>query len=473
MIPNLELDAEIAPLKGADYNPREAGADVIERLAASIDALGMVKPIIARGNTIVAGHQRKKALDLLGRKTSPLYRLPTEASLYDEVRFNQLHNATDLDTGEERARITTDLGPGFNVVPVEAVTGNFRSPQAVVRNTIVSLAHKFGPWGSCVATINGEVIHAAQYALSAHLAGVPLLVYVVTPDQEEAAREALGAQYGVFSYAGIERDDWIVSKAQLSRASAGSKRGIKTSTLYEGAVLPWLRHWGEREPVRALDFGCGFGEYAQRMRSLGYDWHELELFRRAGGGRSNKLDLRAINRMVDGLIEELRERGPFDAIVCDSVLNSVHSVEAEAHVLTTLNALLKADGLLFVSGRSMHEPETRAKATKAAGRHRSTNVTCATFPDKDGLTANFREGSWFFQRFHRQEEVDGLLLRHGFETLTPPFPFKPHPKVWQRIARKADSMPWQEIRAALAYEFNMRLSPDRRLNRHEDLLALF
>jgi hypothetical protein len=63
----LHMSYPLEGLKGADYNPRRIGDDAIERLQRSLRTIGVCKPIIARGKTIVAGHQRTRALRGMGR----------------------------------------------------------------------------------------------------------------------------------------------------------------------------------------------------------------------------------------------------------------------------------------------------------------------------------------------------------------------------------------------------------------------
>ena len=65
--------------------------------------------------------------------------------------------------------------------------------------------------------------------------------------------------------------------------------------------------------------------------------------------------------MIDTLVDDLKTRGRYDYVICDSVLNSVDSVEAEWSVLTVLKGLCKAGGSIFFSGRSRGELETVLK----------------------------------------------------------------------------------------------------------------
>ena len=56
-------DLPMGDLKPADYNPRRISPTAFGILQDSIRALGVVKPIILNADgTIVAGHQRTKAM---------------------------------------------------------------------------------------------------------------------------------------------------------------------------------------------------------------------------------------------------------------------------------------------------------------------------------------------------------------------------------------------------------------------------
>ena len=75
-------------LRGADYNPRQIGEVELARLRQSLDRLGVCKPIIVHGQTIVAGHQRVRSLRALGRSHAPAAVLEAIKAT-DEIRFNQ------------------------------------------------------------------------------------------------------------------------------------------------------------------------------------------------------------------------------------------------------------------------------------------------------------------------------------------------------------------------------------------------
>jgi ParB family transcriptional regulator, chromosome partitioning protein len=304
----LDLNADITGLRGAEYNPRRINEDDLKALAGSITDLGLVKPLIVRGDLLVAGHQRTKALRHLGVNRAAVYFLSSETTLYDEIKFNQFHNGTDVDNGDENARITGGFDkPGWHQVDIKRLTANWRSGMSIVREDICQLIGRFGPWGGVVSTMDGEIIHAAQYALAARAKDVPLTVHVLPDDKIAQARKLLSRQYGVFSYDNLERKTYIQTLAQMNRLRAGEGSAAKRdqkSSLYETMVMPFAM--SGRQGLRYIDFGSGHGDYASAMRRRGFDFHDVELFRRKGA--SAVLDGTAVNLMIDKLCSDLRQQ---------------------------------------------------------------------------------------------------------------------------------------------------------------------
>lgn len=453
----LDLDADITGLRGADYNPRKISEADLASLARSIETLGLVKPLIVRGDLLVAGHQRTRALRSLGVTRAAVYRLDSATTVYDEVRFNQLHNGTGLDAGDEAARIDGGFPAlGWHVIDPSRVRANFRGKLAGVRDEIAVLINRYGPWGGVVATRQGEVIHAAQYALSAFLTHSPLTVHVLDDDKIPYARAALGVDYGVFDYSGIERHTYIQTLAQMTRLRESSTLD-KKSRLYDGFVIPAA----EASPTtRFLDFGSGHADYAKAMRRRGFHFDDVELFRRIAG--ANAIDSRSVHAMIDKLCASLAV-GPYDAVVCDAVLNSVDSAQAEGAVMTTLNALTKLGGRIFISGRPRERLVDNTRETKRNPQHHRRLVE---FVDQDGFTALFRAGHWFFQRYHGKAEVQPLCERFGFRVDV----HKHGNGAWQAVATKVRQLPADEVRAALRFEFNQPLGDGVSLGRAEDVI---
>ena len=90
----------IERLKPAPYNPRRISAEEFAKLRESVRALGAIKPVIASEGTIIAGHQRSKAMRAEGIEVAPV-QLLGPVSVTEEIRFNQIHNGSDIDESEE------------------------------------------------------------------------------------------------------------------------------------------------------------------------------------------------------------------------------------------------------------------------------------------------------------------------------------------------------------------------------------
>ena len=236
----LELDYPIKDLVGADYNPRQIDEESLKTLRASIKTLGIVKPIIVSGNLIVAGHQRTKALLAAGIDKAPVYLLPENINQTDEIRFNQLHNGTDFDSGDERAWVGKSENLGFEMVPPIKLRGNMRAKMANVRNEICKLIIKYGNWGACVATQAGKVIHAGQYVLACRAMGIPARVYRIPNDKAKIAAEFLNKKYGKFSYEHLEKTTFIQTFAQKFRLRNDEEveKPFNASPTYEKSLIP-------------------------------------------------------------------------------------------------------------------------------------------------------------------------------------------------------------------------------------------
>lgn len=458
----LNLTHDLTALHGAKYNPRHIDDEDLSVLAESIKTLGLVKPLIARGNLLVAGHQRSKALKKLGITEAAVYVLPMDTTVYDEVRFNQLHNGTDMDSGDEACFISGLNGKyGFCVVPAAQITGNLRARMAYVRREISEMILKYGPWGGCVATQSGEVIHCAQYALASLSVKSPLTVYVIPDARKAEYKKYLDRTYGVFSYEHLEKHTYVQTYAQMMRLRTGGRKE-NHSQLYENLVMPWLASQPNARALRGIDFGSGQGDYAAAMRKRGYDLHDVEFFRRVGAG--NALAITQIQRMITVMCESLATRGRYDYVICDSVLNSVDSPEAERAVMTFIRGLCKPGGALFFSGRRL-EFEKEALRYSQSGSRKSKIV----FLDENNFSAKYRKGHWFYQKFHSAEDIKALANEYGLSLIVN----RNGGSSFQVHATSPQAPTTDELIKAIRYEFELPLPAGKRLGRSGDVLKAF
>jgi len=95
---------KISDLKLAAYNPRQINDYQLNRLVESIKEFGMVEPIVINSdNTVIGGHQRIKASELLGIDTIPCYRI--NVSKEKEKLLNIALNKISGDWDKRKLRV--------------------------------------------------------------------------------------------------------------------------------------------------------------------------------------------------------------------------------------------------------------------------------------------------------------------------------------------------------------------------------
>lgn len=444
-------------LRPADYNPRSIDDASLAELVESLRTLGIVKPIVAlESGLIVAGHQRSRAAKLAGFKLAPVCFLTKTPNPQDEIRFNQLHNGTDLDSGDENARVTPATAPGFAMASV--LEGNYRSRGASTRAEVGRLLTAYGNWGGCVADLRGNVLSSASYALAAHTIGMQARTYYVDDGTAPKVKAIFERAYGRYDYSKIERQTFNQTFAQmyrLRRASGSAPKRDNRSPTYE-----WLLTQVSKTD-RILDFGCGQGDYVAALKQMGYNILGLEFFRR--DAKTVALDLAAANKMIDTLCLSLRLRGRFDVVICDYVLNSVDSQQAENDVMACVAGFLAPGGRAFFSGRRLE----RVVAGQNMRKHARAQRECE-FLDEKNISALFRGGEWFFQKFHDKSHVDEIVRTYFRDDGE--YEMQMKSSAWQAsVIRQADKRP-PDLEGALRREFDLPLPNGRSFGRHDDIL---
>lgn len=443
----------VEALRGAEYNPRKIDEASILALRESLSTLGVLRPVIAKSDgLLMAGHQRTKAMQAVGIAHCPAFLLdgvgPSE-----EIRFNQLHNASDVEVSPLSVNVPPGSAGEWIEVKGSAAVVSGPHTDGARRNEILRLLSRHGNWSAVIATETGDVLIGQLYASACKILGLPLLVRYVPTSDAEAIRRSFGRQYGEFSYGHLPKTTWVQTMAQKPRLRTESH---SRSRMYENVVLPTLKK-GER----ILDFGCGQGDYVAKLAGLGHDILGVEFYRRLKG--KNAIDTRAVHRMIDAVCSSLRQRGLFDVVVCDSVLNSVDSLQAEADVLTCLNALCRPGGRIVFSGRSREYVEAiESNATKVETQRRNV-----CFLDPDGFTAVHQGTGWLYQKFHRKAEVSSL----GRQYVGPDFRVSHMDSSWSVSGTKTVELDPAAASASLSREFNLPLPGGRSWGRSSDILA--
>ena len=452
------LEYPVGDLRPAPYNPRKIDETAFADLCRSITQIGMAKPIIVNDDgTIVAGHQRLKALMATGLAVSPVY-VVAGLTPSDEMRFNQLHNGTDLDTGDEHVRVPPCAGLGYHDVDAESVVCNQRAAGAPIRSEIAKLIIGYGPWGGIVATQSGECLSGAQYAVTCKSLGYPTRTFYVRDTDAPIIRGLFQRAYGQFFYEHLARETYIQTFAQPFRCrtdQAGNTEGVKSPT-WEKRVLPEYQA-GEH----ILDFGCGQADYVKKIRRERPEipiWG-MEFFFRKG----DYIDSKGVQAMADALFAHLETHGLFDVVVCDYVLNSIDSQRAEDAVLGCLSAFCKPGGRIYASGRRRDFIEQNIYATSHRGAMRGFE-----FLDSAGLSGILFKGRWFYQKFHTKAQA----LDAGRTFLSPTLTYQNHSATQFNLRAEKDvELPEATVEEALRFEFDLPWPGGKHVGRGEEAVA--
>lgn len=425
----------------APYNPRRIDDDARGQLSASLTDLGMVKPVIvADNNIIVAGHQRTNTAKMLGWKTIPAF-IISGINTTDEIRFNQLHNGTDLD-GDSGTIIRVPPANGrhgFHDIPHDEMEVIDWGAGVIIRKEVCRLIIRYGDWGGAVAGPDGMIVSGNMYAAACKQISHPCRVFYIPAEKVALAEKYFSMQFGEFSYDHIPRNTWMQSLAQPNRLAEGASRSNE-SKLYREHVLKQIKP-GDR----VLDFGCGFCRYVPYMRERGIKAYGVEFFLREG----DEINTTIVRRNIRSALNAFREDGPFDVVVCEAVINSVDTVQAESDVLTTVNAFCKPGGTVFASGRLVDNIQYMMSRDTLEEK-RSTRYI--EFLDENGLSATYRHGMWTFQKFHSKEEIRRLMTT--FVGSNPKTAYK-NTLAWFTRVEKDVTLPREQVEAALRREFNL------------------
>lgn len=440
-------------IKPADYNPRRISDSAFVELKGSLKTLGFILPIIVnRENmTIVAGHQRTKAAMAIGLTEAPCYYV-SGIDIESEVRFNQVHNGIELEP-DIHSECLNVRAPGF-YDDIAAEDFIIKDSKATIVKDMCQLMVNYGN-ALCAIVIGSECVFGNNYIKAAKITGMPIHCCFVEESKRAMSEYYFKQDYGVFSYDHIERGDFVQGLAQPPRLKV-----LPWSCLYE-IVVPHLQN-EDRKSVKVFDFGCGKAQYITKLhKQLGYrNAIGLEFFNHNTVG----ISVEHGQEMVDDFIAFVKANGKFDYVICDAVINSVNTQEAEDAVLMCLNLFCKMGGKIFISGRNLEYMKQQTEANR-----NTTPMMSINFFDENGLTAIMKQGQWFFQKFLTDEDVDKIIKRMGFDV----FVRKKSSGYFFIGAYKTKDFSKEEYAKAVDYEFNLKLPNNRRYNRYGDVKELF
>lgn len=441
MIETVSIDS----IRPADYNPRRINAEQFQALQASLKEVGFAIPVLVNSSNgvIIAGHQRTKAARAIGITEVPAIKVKN-CAYGDEIKFNQMHNGVDQQQGYS-ARVSSDAAlrvREFQEVPASLFSVRKFAPEYV--KEICRLLLKYGNVFSCVVC-GGDVLVGVNYVRACQLLNMKATTYVLPKEIYSTAKVFLEGKYGTYCYDEIKRNTFVQGLAQLNRSvqeKEGKDSRANHSMLYTHLVIPHLAKNADVKTI--LDFGCGKGAYiqhlARRYTALGVEFYN---------NNAHSIDMIKGHRQIDRLIQHLKTSPTFDVVVCDSVLNSVDSVQAEKSVVACCN--LFSSEKLFISGR----PYDRQVRMLDSSQSKNVRRRKIEFYDENKLTALYRKGNWYFQKYHSKEDVERLMNDCGFRI--DKLCWGKYGSSWQVEATKIRDLSRQEYIDAVDFEFNLPL----------------
>lgn len=436
----------INELRGADYNPRIISDEAFEKLKESLKTFGVCKPVIANENgTLIAGHQRTKAMKEVGITEVPTYILKSKIVVHDEIRFNLMHNSIETENSTARITNVNELDFGYSMTSPNNIEVLEYKNGGILKE-ICRLLIRYGSWGSVIVDEQGNVIHNNDYAVACKNLNLDCLVYKMPNDKVALFLEYMKIDYGRYDYEALGVKAYNQTYCQMNR------NGNIRSRLYERYIIPNIN-----KNQRIIDFGAGKKEYATRLRQKGYRIKAYEPHLKKPN--TEKLDVRQVVMDIDEIQKDIQANGLYDVVVLDSVLNSITSKEFEHFVMTTCNSLLKEDGIFYTGTRNLKAAELEREVS-------TDGVRYVQFLDQDKFCATFRKGVWTLQKFNDTKMLYKLMRKY-FEEV----------KVYDSdkvqlfaICKKPRKLPLKEYEKALSIEFNMEYPGGYRHNKHEKIV---
>lgn len=441
---------KLKDIKPAQYNPREISDTQFEKLKESIKELGFLIPILVnrQNKVIIAGHQRTKAGLAIGVESAPVF-FVDNITVADEIKFNQIHNGVDVKEITYPKILKEITEYGFQQIDTNDIEIG-RTQSATYTKEICKLILKYGNV-LCAVACDGHIILHENYINACKALNIKANIYYLQDDKLETAKKYFAEDYGKYSYKHLKKDTYVQGLAQMHRLSEDKSKAQFKSALYETVVIPFI---AKNDIKSVFDFGCGKGAYINAL-SKKMDATGLEFYNNNGSA----INISMGNQMINKLIDRISRDGLFELVVCDSVLNSVDSVEAENAVMACLSLFSKK--YIAFSGRAIDFVTNQASI-----KTDKSSVQYVRYYDDDKFTADYRKGKWFYQHFHNREDIVKLCERFKLKIIE--LKYKPSSSSWQCLCEKIEDLPTEEYIKAIDFEFNLPL-PNGTYKRNEDV----
>lgn len=459
---------KVKDIKPTKDNARKISDESLDDLATSIRTLGVIRPLILNDKMeLMSGNQRTKTMLKIGMEEAPAV-VMSDIAKNDYINFTLLVNSIEHNKSEVIIDNPQDIvyNKFIKVENDRIHTLNFKNP--VVRRDIATSIVKYGQWGNIIINDRGQCIFNSDYASTMETIGYPVWVYKVNRKQEKFIMDYFFREYGVYSYDHLNLPSYPQTYVQPQRVIGlgGMGNGMR-SVLYDEIV----RIEEVSKDVRIMDFGSGKKAVPNHLKSLGYTIDTYEPFFKVVGTERNQVtyfDIDEITNDIHTIDKHVKEHGLYDIVICEAVLNSTVSKQMELYVVSTVNSLCNADGIAYLSSRSLKRLKQFA-STNDKNRQAIDNSKRTFELDENGMYLSYRKGHYTAQKYH-----DEATLKETLELF-----FEEVEQVWSKDTcatsiyyrcKKPKKLDEKWLREVLNEEFNMLYPNDYRHNEQAELV---
>lgn len=358
-------------IRPSAYNPRLTDPARLELVKLSLAKLGFLHPVYATPEgTIVSGHQRHLAAELLGWDAVPVERIqPTKVE--DEVKaLNLLFNrcTNDMSAHETPDELWKRIGAGGVIEALKALpdlTGADRFPCLIVKTANVAELLKNNDLSGAIYAMNvartasrrgikmpviiddtGRIVNGAGRVMDASEKGREVVSAVVIPSARfEGARAMLNYLSMDFDmkhkYADILRYNSFRRRAHtkhfLGACFTFDLTDGKPSTHFDlkkaNNRAAWARHYG----TSVLDFGAGLMTDGRYLNECGVKCVSFEPYVLEDG--EIDVSIERSRKVCGAFLDELEAGTRFHSIFSNAILNSIPFDEDRRKVLEIVSAL--------------------------------------------------------------------------------------------------------------------------------------
>lgn len=482
----------LEPIEGicpSSYNPRSADPARLDLIELSLRKLGFLAPIYADATgEILSGHQRHLVATRLGAKFVPVFRtraLDLEERKALNIVFNRATN--DFDWNSTPRKATEELatreiwklaeaipdkgleGPGFArcLAPSQVSVRDLCRLNAgrwmrYARNLAGTL-YRHGILMPIVARTNGRVINGiGRLELLAEKKAESAPVVYVSEEEAafaEAMMNLLSMDFDVQTrYADLLRHNSF-RRARRVREELGNGfifavHGSKPCHTFDIFNPKQRAAWVREHGTRILDFGAGHLTEARMLERAGLEVTVFEPYHVTRG----EIDREKSQAICRAFLEAVGAGRQWTSIFLASVLNSVPFQGDREHIVTILAALCRPETKVYACASSVTETGWRQVNGKAFLNHSNAVNIAFRLDYEPGIRIGDFQEKPKVQKYHTEKEFHQIWTRRFRAVMV-----REMSNNITATCAGAWSVPTEELRAALEFEFDLPYPDGTRL----------